>query len=61
MLIETDVPGYAISLGLIAAVAVTSAAFFPEVIGMARGVAGPVVTGKRSDRVAGEIIEHADG
>jgi membrane-bound serine protease (ClpP class) len=63
MLIDTDVPGYAIPWSLIAAVAVTSAAFFLVVIGMAlQARHRPVVTGSEElIGSQGEIIEHADG
>lgn len=47
ILLETDVPGYGISLKLIAAVSLTSAAFFIFVIGMAvKARRRPVVSGR---------------
>jgi membrane-bound serine protease (ClpP class) len=63
MLIETDVPGYEIPWTLIAAVAVTSAAFFLVVIGMAvQARRRPVVSGREELIGArGQIIEEADG
>jgi membrane-bound serine protease (ClpP class) len=63
MLIETDVPGYEIPWTLIAAVAVTSAAFFLVVIGMAvQARRRPVVTGREElVGAAGQIIQEADG
>ena len=63
MLIETDVPGYEIPWTLIAAVAVTSAAFFLVVIGMAvQARRRPVVSGREELIGArGQIIEQADG
>jgi membrane-bound serine protease (ClpP class) len=63
MLIETDVPGYEIPWTLIAAVAVTSAAFFLVVIGMAvQARRRPVVTGSEELIGApGQIIREADG
>jgi len=63
MLIETDVPGYEIPWTLIAAVAVTSAAFFLVVIGMAvQARRRPVVTGSEELIGApGHIIREADG
>ena len=63
MLIDTDVPGFAIPWSLIATVAVVSALFFLVVIGMAmQARKAPVVTG-REELVSmhGEVIEHADG
>ena len=63
MLIDTDVPGFAIPWSLIATVAVVSALFFLVVIGMAmQARKAPVVTG-REELIAmhGEVIEHADG
>jgi len=63
MLIETDVPGYEIPWTLIAAFAVTSAAFFLVVIGMAvQARRRPVVTGSEELIGApGQIIREADG
>jgi membrane-bound serine protease (ClpP class) len=63
MLIETDVPGYEIPWTLIAAVAVTSAAFFLVVIGMAvQARRRPVVTGSEELIGApGQIMREADG
>jgi membrane-bound serine protease (ClpP class) len=63
MLIETDMPGYAIPWSLIALVAGVSAVFFLVVIGMAlQARRRPVVTGSEELIGArGEITEHADG
>jgi len=63
MLIETDVPGFAIPWSVIAPVTVASVAFLLVVIGMAVGARRrPVVTG-REELVGthGEIIDHVDG
>ncbi|HXH72960.1 MAG TPA: NfeD family protein, partial [Mariprofundaceae bacterium] len=54
MLMDTNAPGYAISLGLIIAVTVTSAIFFILIIGMAvRARYRPVVSG--SEELIGAI------
>jgi membrane-bound serine protease (ClpP class) len=63
MLIETDVPGYALPWSLIGGVAAVTAAFFLVVIGMAVKARGlPVVTGKEELVGArGEITEQVNG
>jgi membrane-bound serine protease (ClpP class) len=63
MLIQTDVPGFAIPWSVIAPVTVASVAFLLMVIGMAVGARRrPVVTGREELIGAhGEIIDHVDG
>jgi membrane-bound serine protease (ClpP class) len=63
MLIETDVPGFAIPWSVITPVTVASVAFLLLVIGMAVGARRrPVVSGREELLGAyGEIINHVDG
>jgi membrane-bound serine protease (ClpP class) len=63
MLLDTDVPGYAIPWGLIALVTAASAAFVLLVVGMAlKARQRPVVSGAEELVGAlGEMIEHKDG
>ena len=62
ILLDTNVPGYGISLGLIAAVTLSSAAFFIFVVGMAvRARRRPIVSGREELIGAiGTIIEDFD-
>ena len=62
ILLDTNVPGYGISLGLIAAVTLSSAAFFIFVVGMAvRARRRPIVSGREElIGAVGTIIEDFD-